>query len=88
MDKIINHKYFKYLKIFGWTIILCEVLRTGIVVIDYWRFIGTEEESRFLLVLICLTIKLSLLISLFLISLYHPIYEKIKEKKWFSEKEG
>jgi len=80
IDKIINHKYFKYLKIFGLFIILLEVLKTGSVFMEYMRFVGTEEEWRFFLVSISLIIKSSLFLSLLLVSVFYPIYESLK--KW------
>jgi hypothetical protein len=80
MDKIITHKYFKYFKFIGLLIILFECLKSGSIFFEHLRFIGTDQEWRFALVLISFIVKLSLFVSLLLMSIFHHIYEKVKEK--------
>lgn len=80
MDKIITHKYFKYFKFIGLLIILFECIKTGSVSFDHLQFIGTDQEWRFAMVLISFIIKLSLFVSLLLISILHQIYEDGKLK--------
>lgn len=80
MDKIITHKYFKYFKFIGLFLILFECIKTGSIFFEHLRFIGTEQEWRFALVVISFILKLSLFVSLLLISMLHQIYEKGKLK--------
>ena len=80
MDKIITHKYFKYFKFIGLLLILFECMKTGSVFFDHLQFVGTDQEWRFAMVLISFIIKLSLFVSLLLISILHQIYENGKQK--------
>ena len=80
MDKIITHKYFKYFKFIGLFLILFECIKTGSVFFDHLQFIGTDQEWRFALVVISFILKLSLFVSLLLISIFHQIYENGKLK--------
>jgi hypothetical protein len=80
MEKFITHKYFKYFKYVGLSIILFECIKTGTALFGYVGFVGTEQEWRFTLVLISFTLKLSLFVSISLASILHHIYENGKLK--------
>ncbi len=78
MERIISHKYFKYLKYVGLSIILFECVKTGSNLFGNVRLVGTEQEWRFALVLISFILKTSLFFSALLASFLHEAYEKSK----------
>lgn len=78
MDKVIAHKYFKYFKFIGLSIILFKCIKTGTALFGYVGFVGTEQEWRFTLVFISFILKLSLFVSILLAFILHHIYENGK----------